>query len=80
MPRIKPTQSCTIDDMRSRPGMLITPSDLAGAGIVSNYATLNRWLSAGALPQPFKTPGGGLRWRAGDILDALGMAQVGNAS
>ena len=77
MPRIRPNPSITIDDMRERPGMLVTPADLAGAGIVSNYPTLERWIARGGLPRPFRTPSGRqLRWRAGDVLAALGMLEL----
>lgn len=74
MAKIIPNGEATLDALRARPGALIGPAELAGAGIVRNYTSLNAWIARGALPPPVKLPGGFLRWRAGDVLDKLGLA------
>lgn len=71
MPKIKPNHSASIDALRAKPGMLIGPAELSGAGVVNNYSTLSDWIARGALPAPVKLPNGALRWRAGDVLAAL---------
>jgi hypothetical protein len=61
----------TLSDLRDDPERLITPTDMARIGLAPSYAAIRRWVSAGGLPEPYRTPGGRELWRAGDVLAAF---------
>jgi hypothetical protein len=58
---------------------LVTAADLVRIGLAPNHAAINRWVKAGGLPEPYRTPGGRMAWRAGDVLDACAPRPGGSA-
>lgn len=64
----------TIDDWRRHPGQLVFATDLAAAGIIRSYTAMNRAIKAGAIPPPYRLPGGRLAWEARTVLKMIGAA------
>ncbi len=65
----------TFGDFLENPDKLVGPADLASADIVRSYPTIQRWVGKGALRKPMRLPSGRIVWRAGDVLDDLGLRQ-----
>ena len=65
----------TFGDFLSNPDKLVGPADLASADIVRSYPTIARWVDKGELRKPMRLPSGRIVWRAGDVLDDLGLQQ-----
>src|SRR5262249_44104888 len=61
----------TLDDLRRDPGRLVFLRELAFMGIVRSYDAVQRLVSSGRLPPPYRI-GIRLAWEARDILGMLG--------
>ena len=64
----------TFGDLLEHPNKLVGPADLASAGIAGSYPTITRWIEKGALRKPTRLPSGRKVWRAGHVIEDLGLA------
>ncbi len=79
LPRKRPPlaelSNTTFGDLLEHPDKLVGPADLASADIVRSYPTIARWVDKGALRKPMRLPSGRIVWRAGDVIQDLGLQQ-----
>lgn len=70
--KLRERSDATLGDILDNPGMMVTPSDLASAGVTGSYSTIKAWVDRGWLPKPYRLPNGQEYWTGGQIADALG--------
>lgn len=66
-------QPCNLATLRGDPDALVTINDLVQAKIIGGHQAAKRWIAKGWLPSPTRLPNGQLRWRAGAVVEALGL-------
>ena len=74
-PSLAELSNTSFGDFLKNPDKLVGPADLASADIVRSYPTIARWVDKGALRKPMRLPSGRIVWRAGDVLNDLGLQQ-----
>jgi hypothetical protein len=70
--KLRERSDATLGDILDNPGRIVSPSDLASAGVVGSYSTIKSWVDKGWLPEPHRLPNGQKYWTGGEIGDALG--------
>ena len=70
--KLRERSNTTLGDILDNPSAMVTPSDLASAGITESYSTIKAWVDRGWLPEPHRLPNGQVYWTGGQIADALG--------
>ena len=75
-PPLAKRSTTAFSDFLKHPDKLVGPADLASADIAGSYPTITRWVDKGALRKPVRLPSGRIVWRAGDVLDDLGLEQL----
>lgn len=61
----------TLEDIFKNPGRIVTPSDLASAGVVGSYSTISEWVRKGWLPKPHEFPNGHKFWFGREIVPTV---------
>ena len=82
MPSIKKLSersTATLADI-TKPGCMVSPSDLASAGIVRSYSGIRDWIDKGWLPPPHELPNGRKFWTGEEIAEALKSFEPGQAA
>jgi hypothetical protein len=74
--RLCERSDATLGDITNNRGRMVSPSDLAAAGVVGSYSTINVWVDKGWLPEPHRLPNGQKYWMGGEIADALGRRPI----
>ena len=70
--KLRERSSATLADV-TQPGKMVTPSDLAAAGLVQSYSSLRDWIRKGWLPPPRKLPNGRQYWTGEQIADSRAL-------
>lgn len=70
---LRERSSLTFGDIERQPDALVGCADLAAAGIVGSYSTIDRWVREGKLDPPIRLPSGQKKWRGSTILRMLGL-------
>ena len=70
--RLCQRSDATLGDILDNPGRMVSPSDLASAGVIGSYSTIKAWVDRGWLPKPHRLPNGQKYWTGGQIANALG--------
>jgi hypothetical protein len=70
--RLCERSDATLGDILDNPGRKVSPSDLASAGVVGSYSTINDWIEKGWLPEPYRLPNGQIYWTGGQITMPAG--------
>ncbi len=72
--RLGSGSTMTLRYMQENPETLVSPQDMASAGIgPGSYQALAYWVFMGEVPPPIRLPNGRLKWRARDLLKRLGL-------
>ena len=53
------------------PGRMVSPADLASAGIVRSYSGIRDWVRKGWLPEPKELPNGRIYWTGEQIAETV---------
>ncbi len=79
--KLRERSNATLADVM-QPGRMVTPSDLAAAGIVRSYSSLRDWIKKGWLPPPRELPNGRQYWTGEQIAEsrALNPCDSGSAA
>ncbi len=68
--------NATLADV-TQPGRMVTPSDLAAAGVVRSYSSLRDWIKKGWLPAPRELPNGRQYWTGEQIAESRALNPCG---
>ena len=68
--KLRERSDATLTDVTT-PGRLVSPSDLAAAGVVRSYSGIKDWVAKGWLMKPRQLPNGRLYWLGEEIAAAL---------
>ena len=73
--------TATLADV-TQPGVMVTPSDLAAAGLVRSYSTIRDWIKKGWLPPPHELANGRQYWTGEQIAEsrALNPCEAGQVA
>ncbi len=69
--KLSQRSDATLAEILQNPGRMVTPSDLASAGIVRSYSTIGVWVRKKWLPEPHELPNGRKYWLGDEIATAL---------
>ncbi len=64
----------------TQPGRMVTPSDLAAAGVVRSYSGIRDWVDKGWLPPPHELPNGRKYWTGEQIEEVLNHLRATQAA
>ncbi len=70
--KLRERSNATLADVM-QPGRMVTPSDLAAAGIVRSYSSLRDWIRKGWLPPPSELPNGRKYWTGEQIAESRAL-------
>ncbi len=70
--KLRERSNATLADV-TQPGVMVTPSDLAAAGVVKSYSSLRDWIRKGWLPQPRELPNGRMYWTGEQIAESRAL-------
>ena len=71
--KLRERSDATLADV-TQPGRMVTPSDLAAAGVVRSYSSLRDWIRKGWLPPPPRElPNGRQYWTGEQIAESRAL-------
>ncbi len=68
--KLSERSNATLADVTTT-GRMVTPADLASAGVCRSYTSLQEWTRKGWLPEPHTLPNGRIYWLGEEIAAAL---------
>ena len=71
--KLRERSTATLADV-TQSGRMVTPSDLAAAGVVRSYSSLRDWIRKGWLPPPRELPNGRIYWLGEQIAGSRALA------
>ncbi len=74
--KLRERSNATLADV-TQPGRMVTPSDLAAAGVVRSYSSLRDWIKKGWLPAPRELPNGRQYWTGEQIAESRALNPCG---
>ncbi len=74
--KLRERSNATLADV-TQPGRMVTPSNLAAAGIVKSYSSLRDWIKKGWLPPPRELPNGRQYWTGEQIAESRALNPCG---
>ena len=70
--KLRERSNATLADV-TQPGRMVTPSDLAAAGVVGSYSSIRDWIEKGWLPPPRELPNGRIYWTGDKIAKSRAL-------
>lgn len=68
--KLRDRSDATLADVTA-PGVMVSPADLAAAGLVRSYSGINDWVRKGWLPAPHRLPNGRKYWTGEEIAESV---------
>ena len=69
--KLSERSDATLGDILKNPERIVTPSDLASAGVVRSYSTIKEWVRRGWLSEPHEFPNGHKFWFGREIVPTV---------